>query len=81
MKRALHTALLVSAASPAAAAETVAHRTAVVGPKIAGAQTVWRRIGDIDLSAHRAVWATQKTRSADYEAKPSGPARIVSRPL
>ena len=40
-----------------------------------------RRVGDIDLSADRAVWAAQKTRSADYEAKPSGPARIVSRPL
>jgi hypothetical protein len=40
-----------------------------------------RRVGDIDLSPERAVWAVQKTRSADYEAKPSGPARIVSRPL
>ena len=40
-----------------------------------------RPTGDIDLSADRAVWAAQKTRSADYEAKPSGPARIVSRPL
>jgi hypothetical protein len=40
-----------------------------------------RRVGDLDLSADRAVWAAQKTRSADYEAKPSGPARIVSRPL
>lgn len=37
-----------------------------------------RPVGDIDLSPHRAVWATQKTRSADYEAKPSGPAKIVS---
>ena len=40
-----------------------------------------RRVGDIDLSADRAVWVTQKTRSADYESKASGPARIVSRPL
>jgi hypothetical protein len=40
-----------------------------------------RAIGDFDLSADRAVWAAQKTRSADYEARPSGPARIVSRPL
>lgn len=40
-----------------------------------------RRVGDLDLSLHRAVWAAQKTRSADYEAKPSGPPRIVSRPL
>jgi hypothetical protein len=40
-----------------------------------------RRTGDLDLSADRAVWAAQKTRSADYEAQPSGPARIVSRPL
>jgi hypothetical protein len=40
-----------------------------------------RPVGDIDLSSDRAVWAAQKTRSADYEAKPSGPARIVSRPL
>ena len=40
-----------------------------------------RRVGEIDLSPNRAVWAAQKTRSADYEAKPSGPARIVSRPL
>ena len=38
-----------------------------------------RPVGAIDLSPHRAVWAAQQTRSADYEAKPSGPARIVSR--
>ena len=40
-----------------------------------------RRAGDLDLAPNRAVWAAQKMRSADYEAKPSGPARIVSRPL
>ena len=40
-----------------------------------------RRVGDLDLSPRRAVWAAQRTRSAGYEAKPSGPARIVSRVL
>ena len=40
-----------------------------------------RPVGDLDLSADRAVWAAQKTRSADHDAQPSGPARIVSRPL
>jgi hypothetical protein len=35
-------ALLAAAAAPApAAADTVAHRTPAIGPKIAGAQTVW----------------------------------------
>jgi len=108
MRRATLLAFAAGAVAPApAVADTVAHRTPVVGPKIAGLETVWgeerdegvrlmigvpraepraftprrRRVGDLDLSADRAVWAVQETRGADYDAKPSGPARIASRPL